>query len=192
MGSKQPTLTESIIATMNKYWDELDTPNLILKKIRDGADVNAQDKYGNSVLHRFVLHKAKPECITELVREHGANLEIKNKVGKTPLAELLDTKCTIGQVMLLIRLGADPTTTDSEKLSIIERLKASKTPDKTMADFERAVQKKWYSLGVGDYKYSTLSQWHEPKSPNALKAQEKLNRERDESMERMTNRIFKL
>lgn len=53
--------------------------------IKSGANVNLQDKYGNSSLHFAVSHSlGRGELIT-LLRMNGANPELPNKAGITPL-----------------------------------------------------------------------------------------------------------
>lgn len=49
-----------------------------------GADVNATDAEGNTALHVAASSQSNP--IIQLLAEKGAKLDVKNKVGQTPLA----------------------------------------------------------------------------------------------------------
>jgi cytohesin len=53
--------------------------------IEHGADVNAQNKFGDTPLHRTTPWNNLP--VTMILVQHGADLNIKNKDGLTPLAE---------------------------------------------------------------------------------------------------------
>ena len=55
--------------------------------IEQGADINIQDPDGNVAIWRCLFYYRKDERYADLARflnQHNANLDIKNKVGKTP------------------------------------------------------------------------------------------------------------
>ncbi|MDR2806579.1 MAG: ankyrin repeat domain-containing protein [Puniceicoccales bacterium] len=62
---------------------EGDISDIVEQLIRQGADINAQNKYKNTPLHYAVL-VGNIEMVKFLV-EHGANINITNKKEKTPL-----------------------------------------------------------------------------------------------------------
>jgi uncharacterized protein len=61
--------------------------------VQAGADVNAQDRAGNSVLHATLS-----EHVAQALIRNGANMNLRNNVGKTPLMV-----STSGQVQRLLK-----------------------------------------------------------------------------------------
>jgi ankyrin repeat protein len=55
--------------------------------LRLGADVNAVDSAGNTALH--VAASSGNDAIVQLLADHGANLNLKDKRGQTPLAVVM-------------------------------------------------------------------------------------------------------
>lgn len=56
------------------------------KLIEAGADVNSQDIHGNSPLFKAVFRARNRGALIKLLREHGANDNLPNKHGVTPLS----------------------------------------------------------------------------------------------------------
>ena len=82
LSSKNPTWTPLMSAS---HKGSLSTLQLLLNR---GANVNHQDIHGDSALHVVSCESGNEEekvaCVEELLN-HGADLNIKNKFGKTPL-----------------------------------------------------------------------------------------------------------
>jgi ankyrin repeat protein len=70
-----------------------------LAAVRDGADVNAPQGDGTTPLH-WAVYKVDVDLTRELLK-HGANPNVKNALGSTPLAEA--AKRPIRAVKLLVR-----------------------------------------------------------------------------------------
>ncbi|MFP4377925.1 MAG: ankyrin repeat domain-containing protein [Spirochaetales bacterium] len=68
--------------------------------LENGADIDAQDLFGRTPLHRAV---ADPAMVAFLIAE-GANVNIRDVFGRTPLHEALPY---VESVVLLIDFGAD-------------------------------------------------------------------------------------
>jgi ankyrin repeat protein len=60
--------------------------HIVIAKLLMGADadVNTIDRFGNTPMH-LALEEDHMEFAMMLAKEHGANLSIQNKEGKTPL-----------------------------------------------------------------------------------------------------------
>jgi ankyrin repeat protein len=93
-------------------------PNIIEGLIRNGADVNAKDKNGQSALHLILklyttvnspgpysMQKVqKLNILIEALIKHGANKDIKNKEGFTP-EEYAEIQGTNNESILMLRTG---------------------------------------------------------------------------------------
>lgn len=98
-----------------------------------GADPNTQDSLGQPLIHRLVtyhqtgIQEHNKEAISALVKTHKVDVNCKNSEGKTPL------ECLIGQynfyakdALFLVRLGANPNTTNYLGESLLHLLLKSK------------------------------------------------------------------
>ena len=74
----------------------------VIKILDKGADVNAQDNEGNTVLHRAV--RLKDRDLIELLLDRGAEINKRNNAGETPL--MCATKIGPGMIIYLISRGA--------------------------------------------------------------------------------------
>ncbi len=63
-------------------WWKTATVADVEKEIQNGADVNAKNVYGYTVLMTAAQNTENPEIIAILIK-HGANVNAKNKKGKT-------------------------------------------------------------------------------------------------------------
>ena len=72
-------------STSSSYTNKFDVVKLLIER---GADVNAKDEIGDSILG-WACCSRKLDLVKILV-EHGANVNIKNKNGITPLGEVCD------------------------------------------------------------------------------------------------------
>src|SRR5690242_15478900 len=57
--------------------------SLIKDILKSGVDINAKDKFGNTVLH-MSCNKGLAPMVQDLIKE-GASVDVRNKKGKTPL-----------------------------------------------------------------------------------------------------------
>jgi uncharacterized protein len=79
--------------------------------LRNGRDINAVDRDGNTILHRMLSHyqfsmdKSQVEKTISLLVELGANLDIKNKAGQSPLdlARVMSNKKSKGSTTYDVR-----------------------------------------------------------------------------------------
>jgi len=72
--------------------------------IKNGANVNAEDKYGLTPLHESAISKTNESA--ELLIEHGADLDARDEDDETPL-HVATSHESYGIAMLLIKKGAD-------------------------------------------------------------------------------------
>lgn len=80
------------------------TPEMIELLIKNGADVNIENHFGDSPLMQAVL-KGEHELV-ELLIKHGANINHKNRFGDTPLQEAVNRDLIV-MAKILIDNGAD-------------------------------------------------------------------------------------
>ncbi|XP_071620752.1 ankyrin repeat domain-containing protein 18A-like [Heliangelus exortis] len=80
--------------------------------LKCGADPNLRDVVGNTALHLAVL-SCSPKVV-ELLLDHNANLDAKNKEGFTPLS-LAVSKGQVETAEFLLRMGADVHARDQQQ-----------------------------------------------------------------------------
>ncbi|XP_008215272.1 putative ankyrin repeat protein RF_0381 [Nasonia vitripennis] len=96
-------------------WSLYDKMDLIELLLDYGADVNAVDANGDTILHLLVVQRDGFVCkkIAELLLKYGADVNVANVNGDTPLHTLigengrLDTSCNLELVVYLLEHGAD-------------------------------------------------------------------------------------
>ena len=71
-----------------------------------GANPNATDRYGNSILMYASGAVGIPDDVVKILISHGANVNYYNKVGTTPLINAVGMN-NYGRIKLLIENGAD-------------------------------------------------------------------------------------
>ena len=101
----QPML---IVATHQKQDNIVSNFQLLLDA---GADVNAVDGKGNTVLHTFLCDKKNPKDVEAIpfLLKHGANINARNVYGHTPLfRHILRGRNGEQTVRQLLEEGADP------------------------------------------------------------------------------------
>lgn len=72
-----------------------------------GADPNATDNYGWTVLHRLAFLSASPDYMVKILISHGANPDMPDKIGYVPL-HLAIRHNKINIVRELLKGGANP------------------------------------------------------------------------------------
>lgn len=80
--------------------------DFIVTMINSGMDINSQDKNGNTLLHLYVYKELRTTHISDIINK-GANIEIPNKKGLTPLECAIVTR-EIDKVDTLLSFGANP------------------------------------------------------------------------------------
>lgn len=83
---------------------ELDTHvSVVGLLVQRGADVNIQDRMGNTALHFISFSPYTPQSsqMTELLLESGANVQLQNHAGQTALNVAADQSNRIIHKMLL-------------------------------------------------------------------------------------------
>lgn len=105
------------------------TLNKAMELIKAGANPNTKNDNGNSFLHILINHHAAHydsrhyEYIKILVEVYKADINQKNARGMTSLQCFLHNSGFITEdVMLFVRLGADPDTKDSDGNSLLHIL----------------------------------------------------------------------
>ncbi|MCW3097722.1 MAG: ankyrin repeat-containing protein [Chthonomonadaceae bacterium] len=81
------------------------SPRLLRMLILKGADVNARDAFGNSILSYAVIHGRKDAV--RLLLAHGANVDSQTRIGYTALIIAVGYG-SLALVHLLLAAGADP------------------------------------------------------------------------------------
>lgn len=82
-------------------------------------DINAQDKDGSTLLHRYVKY---PEVVKKLL-DAGANVNIPDKLGNTPLLRLFSsTRSSYDSAYILLQYGADVNQENYHDVNALEYL----------------------------------------------------------------------
>jgi ankyrin repeat protein len=87
-----------------------------------GANPNSKNSNGNSLLHRFVnnIDQVPDSAFTKVVRTYGADIHVRNRHDKTPLACLMSGSFKPADAMLLIELGANPATQNPNGKTLLQ------------------------------------------------------------------------
>ncbi|MEM8848801.1 MAG: ankyrin repeat domain-containing protein [Pseudomonadota bacterium] len=89
--------------------DDADFEEILSLLLRHGADINAQNESGIALLHIVI----DPEFIP-IVLDLGADLELKDVQGRTPLLVALTEPDNFEVVRALLQGGADPNARDTK------------------------------------------------------------------------------
>lgn len=114
---KNPALATAV--GQNKFQaihvlDYIDFSEILALLISYGADINAQNDYGHTLLHMLV----DPEFVP-IVLNSGADLEIRDKQGRTPLMSALTEPDSFEMVRALLAGGADPNVRDNKGQTVL-------------------------------------------------------------------------
>lgn len=80
-----------------------------------GADINSQNDEGIGLLHILIDTEFLPPVLLA-----GANLELKDELGRTPVMVHLTEPEGLSMVAALLQAGADPNATDSRGQSVLD------------------------------------------------------------------------
>lgn len=88
-------LTSTPVCATQRKLSRLDEGMLVLasedrfeeaiRLLNKGANINAQDEYGKTILH-YAISLLNPEVVQDLIRESNIDLSIRDDKGRTPYA----------------------------------------------------------------------------------------------------------
>ena len=87
------------------YWRAVNV-QVVLACITTGADVNARNEYGQTLLHLTAASTDKPAVITALI-EAGADVNARTEDGETPLHAAAASTDSPAVITALIKAGAN-------------------------------------------------------------------------------------
>ena len=91
---------------------------LIELLLRNNADVNAKDSYGNTALINSSYYGSD---VVELLLEKGADVNARNKAGKTALMNACTYRGKLQVVRMLVEKGADVNAKDKSGQTALMR-----------------------------------------------------------------------
>ena len=103
----QVSAAESLVSKNADWWKEA-TPEVVEQMIKNGADVNARDRFGFTPL-LFAIRDNKNLAVVKMLLEHGADVNSKTDHDLTALmmAVSLNDDIDINIISTLIAKGAD-------------------------------------------------------------------------------------
>lgn len=114
---KNPTLataTDQYEFQAIHFLDYIDFQKILSLLIDYGADINAQNDEGHSVLHMLIDSEFLP-----LVLSAGADLELRDNKGRTPLMLSLTEPDNFDMISALLQSGADPNARDDTGQTVL-------------------------------------------------------------------------
>lgn len=113
-----------------------------------GADIQAQDKEGGSVLH-WAAGFCSCVDVIELLLDHGAELNAVDNYGTTVLHYAAVDSSTVEVVELLLKKGADLHAIDQEGKNVLHYARENTSPD--VVQFLRAMYHKSNAIASKDF-----------------------------------------
>ncbi|XP_034834240.1 L-asparaginase 1 isoform X2 [Maniola hyperantus] len=107
-------VTDKVFSALLLYAIEHDDDRAIKKMLDMGADVNAENSEGKTVLHEAILKGNVP--IIEYLLKNGANVHLKTRCGETPLLTAIH-KDDHTVINLLKQCGAHLTSADTKSVA---------------------------------------------------------------------------
>ncbi|XP_045776266.1 L-asparaginase-like isoform X1 [Maniola jurtina] len=107
-------VTDKVFSALLLYAIEHDDDRAIKKMLDMGADVNAENSEGKTVLHEAILKGNVP--IIEYLLKNGANVHLKTRCGETPLLTAIH-KDNHTVINLLKQCGAHLTSADTKSVA---------------------------------------------------------------------------
>lgn len=110
---------------------QTDYAQIVRVLIKAGADPNIPDESGNTALHKL-QNRPQSENVARELLQSGANLNARNKDGRTPIMFTSDERV----IRLLVQAGADVSIRDKEGRTVMDR--AREMGDKAKIEALRA------------------------------------------------------
>ncbi|XP_039758038.1 L-asparaginase 1 [Pararge aegeria] len=107
-------VTDKVFSALLLYAIEHDDARAVRKMLDMGADVNAENSEGKTVLHEAILKGNVP--IIEYLLKNGANVHLKTRCGETPLLTAIH-KDDHTVINLLKQCGAHLTNADNKSVA---------------------------------------------------------------------------
>ncbi|XP_052744086.1 L-asparaginase 1 [Bicyclus anynana] len=107
-------VTDKVFSALLLYAIEHDDARAVKKMLDMGADVNAENSEGKTVLHEAILKGNVP--IIEYLLKNGANVHLKTRCGETPLLTAIH-KDDHTVINLLKQCGAHLTNADAKSVA---------------------------------------------------------------------------
>lgn len=125
--SKNPALataTDSLGFQPIHMLDYTDFDKILGLLIGNGADINAQNDEGIGLIHILIDEQFLPAVLSA-----GADLELKDKSGRTPVMVWLTEPDGLLMVAALLQAGADPNAKDSRGQSVMDYARLWNDPE---------------------------------------------------------------
>lgn len=136
-----------------------------MKLVRLRANPNQVNQEGNSLLHLLALERNNNkgfaiEMMKELVKTYGADIDIQNAEGNTPLQCVMNSPFSINDTLQLINLRANPNKKNNEGTPFLHILakKCASEKDKGYEIIKEVVEKCHADIDIKDAEDFTLLQ----------------------------------
>eukprot|EP00656_Telonema_subtile_P032250 TRINITY_DN3535_c0_g1_i2.p1 TRINITY_DN3535_c0_g1~~TRINITY_DN3535_c0_g1_i2.p1 ORF type:complete len:1041 (-),score=367.97 TRINITY_DN3535_c0_g1_i2:1110-4232(-) len=135
----------------------VDDLEMVTALLEGGASPDTQDNHGQAILHHAARLSAEHEIVEQemqelvhMLKQHGANLDLQNKMGETPVYVSVQTGNTV-LARVVLQLGADPDIPGkSGKPPLYQEMVRIKTKEDTSDMFQLLIEHKADHEGTGD------------------------------------------